>query len=40
MLSEDVYSMVQIKAGGYQGFAWHLYYPRKKLDITIDGVPV
>ena len=40
MLSEEVYSMVQIKASGYQGYAWHLYYPRRKRDLTIDGVPV
>jgi hypothetical protein len=40
MLSEDVYSIVQIKASGYQGYAWHLYYARRKRDLTIDGVPV
>ena len=40
MLSEEVYSIVQIKASGYQGYAWHLYYPRRKRDLTIDGVPV
>jgi hypothetical protein len=40
MLSEDVYSIVQVKASGYQGYAWHLYYPRRKRDLSIDGVPV
>jgi hypothetical protein len=40
MLSEDVYSIIQVKASGYQGYAWHLYYPRRKRDLTIDGVPV
>jgi hypothetical protein len=40
MLSEDVYSIIQMKSSGYQGYAWHLYYPRRKRDITIDGVPV
>ena len=38
MPSEGVYSIVQIKASGYQGYAWHLYYPRRRQDIIIDGV--
>jgi hypothetical protein len=38
MPSEDVYSIVQIRASGYQGYSWNLYFPRKKQDITIDGV--
>ena len=38
MPSEDVYSIVQIKASGYQGYSWNLYFPRRKLDITIDSV--
>jgi len=38
MPSEDIYSIVQIKASGYQGYAWNLYFPRRKQDITIDGV--
>jgi hypothetical protein len=38
MPSEDVYSIVQIKASGYRGYSWNLYFPRRKLDITIDGV--
>jgi hypothetical protein len=40
MLSESIYSIVQIKASGYQGYAWHLYYPRRQQDITIDGVKI
>jgi hypothetical protein len=40
MPSEDVYSIVQRKTAkaGYQGFAWNLYFPRRKRGITIDGV--
>ncbi len=40
MPSEGVYSIVQVKASGYQGYAWHLYYPRSRQDITIDGVNI
>ena len=38
MPSEEVYSIVQVKASGYQGYAWPLYYPKRQRDITIDGV--
>jgi hypothetical protein len=38
MPSEDVYSIVQRKTDGYRGFAWNLYYSRRKAEITIDGV--
>lgn len=38
MPSEDVYSIAQRKTSGYQGFAWNLYYSRRKTDINIDGV--
>jgi len=38
MPSEDVYSIVQRKASGYQGYSWNLYFPRRKQDTTIDGV--
>ncbi len=38
MLSDDVYSIVQKKANGYQGYAWNLFFPKKKQDITIDGI--
>ncbi len=40
MPSESVYSIVQIKASGYQGYAWHLYYPKKRQEITLDGVRI
>ena len=40
MPSEDVYSIVQRKTNGYQGFAWNLYYSRRKTDIKIDGVDI
>lgn len=40
MPSEDVYSIVQKKASGYQGFAWNLYFSRRSRDITIDGVSI
>ena len=38
MPSEDVYSIIQKKANGQQGYAWNLFYPKRKRDITIDGV--
>ena len=38
--SEDVYSVVQRKTSGYQGFAWNLYYSRRKTEIKIDGVDI
>ena len=38
MPSEDVYSIVQKKANGYQGYSWNLFFPKKQQDITIDGV--
>jgi hypothetical protein len=40
MPSEDVYSIAQKKTGGYQGFAWNLFYPRNRRDIMIDGVRI
>jgi hypothetical protein len=40
MPAEGIYSIVQVKASGYQGYAWHLYYPRRRQDITIDGVSI
>ena len=40
MPSEDVYSIAQRKASGYQGYAWNLFFPRKRRDITIDGVRI
>jgi hypothetical protein len=38
MPSESVYSIVEKKESGYQGFAWNLFYPKKMTEITIDGV--
>jgi hypothetical protein len=40
MPSEDVYSIVQKKSNGYQGFAWNLFFPKGRQDITIDGVNI
>jgi len=41
MPSENVYSIVQKKEGfPYQGFAWNLFYPMKKSDLTIDGINI
>ena len=38
MPSENVYSIAQRKASGYQGFAWNLFFSRNQTQITIDGV--
>ncbi|HEY33031.1 MAG TPA: hypothetical protein G4O10_08000 [Dehalococcoidia bacterium] len=38
MSSEDVFSIVQIKTSGYRGYSWNLYFPKRKQDVTIDGV--
>jgi len=40
MPSENVYSIVQKKATGYQGYAWNLFFPKRRQDITIDGVNI
>jgi len=40
MPSDSVYSIVQMKRDGYQGFGWNLFYPRSKSEITIDGVNI
>jgi len=40
MPSDTVYSIVQRKADGYQGYAWNLFYPKRKSEITIDGVKI
>ncbi len=41
MLSDSVYSIVQRKEQfPYLGFAWNLFYPRVKSEITIDGVNI
>ena len=40
MPSEDVYSIVQLKASGYRGYSWNLYFPKRRRDISIDGVRI
>ena len=40
MPSDNVYSIVQKRASGYQGYAWNLFYPKKRQAITIDGVNI
>jgi hypothetical protein len=29
-----------VKSSGYRGYSWNLYFPKKKRDITIDGVGI
>jgi hypothetical protein len=38
MPGEEVYSIAQRKTSGYQGYAWNLFYSKRRRDITIDGV--
>jgi hypothetical protein len=40
MPSDNVYSIVQKKARGYQGFSWNLFFPKRQQEITIDGVNI
>ena len=40
MPSENVYSIVQVRQSGYQGFSWNLFFPKRKQEITIDGVNI
>ena len=44
MPSENVYSIVQIKRKfvpyAAWGYAWNLYFPRKRQEITVDGVSI
>jgi len=40
MPSENVYSFVEVKTNGYQGFSWNLFFPRHKREIVIDGVTI
>jgi hypothetical protein len=40
MPSENVYSIVQKKVNGNQGYSWNLFFPKKRQDITIDGVNI
>ena len=38
MPAEDIYSIIQKKANGYQGYSWNLFFPKRKTDIVIDSV--
>jgi len=40
MPSDSVYSIVQRKQHMYQGYAWNLFYPSGKSELTIDGVNI
>jgi hypothetical protein len=40
MPSDNVYSIVQKRAAGYQGYAWNLFYPKRQQEITIDSVHI
>lgn len=40
MPSDSVYCIVQMKASGYQGYAWPAFYPRNKQEIVVDGVNI
>lgn len=40
MPSENVFSIVQKKQSGYQGYAWNLFFSRKQTEIRIDGVQI
>jgi hypothetical protein len=40
MPSDNVYSIVQKRAAGYQGYSWNLFFPKRRQEITIDGVNI
>ena len=40
MPSDEVYSIAQRKNSGYQGYAWNLFFPKNRRDISIDGVGI
>ena len=40
MPSDNVYSIVQMKRSGNQGFAWNLYFSKSKSEIIVDGVNI
>ena len=40
MPTDSVYSIVQKKEKGYGGFAWNLFFPKRRQDIIIDGVNI
>ena len=40
MPSDGVYSIVQRKTRGYRGFAWNLFFPSTRSELSIDGVRI
>jgi hypothetical protein len=40
MPSENVYSIIQKKSDGYRGYSWNLFFPKRRQEITIDGVNI
>ena len=40
MPSENVYSIVQKRSDGYRGYSWNLFFPKRRQEITIDGVNI
>jgi hypothetical protein len=40
MVSENVYSIAQRKADGYQGYAWNLFFSKRQQNIVVDGVNI
>ena len=40
LVSDERFSIVELKSSGNRGFAWNLYYPRRAQDIVIDGIPL
>jgi hypothetical protein len=40
MPGENVYSIVQRKSNGYQGYAWNLFFPKKRTELMIDGIKI
>ena len=40
MVSDDIYTIVQIKASGYQGYSWNLFFQKRQQHIAIDGVDI
>ena len=44
MVGDNTYSIVQRKSQlipfGWMGYAWNLYYPTTKRDISIDGINI
>ena len=40
MPSENVYSIAQKRSDGYRGYSWNLFFPKRRQEITIDGVNI